>query len=114
MPRATRVGFADKSIQDAFLQLRNGRFEEKQLAAGIERAMNHLQEDPFTGINIPRNLWPKEYVKKFAIDNLRKYDLPQGWRLIYYLRGNEVEIVSIILEWFDHKGYEKRFGYKTR
>ena len=45
---------------------------------------------------------------------MRKYNLPNAWRLAYTLKGNEVEIISIILEWFDHEGYEKRFGYKKR
>lgn len=37
-----------------------------------------------------------------------------GWRLIYTISGNKIEIVSIILEWMDHKSYERRFGYRSR
>jgi len=49
-----------------------------------------------------------------GIDNLRKYDLPNGWRLIYTVKGNSVEMVAVILEWSaSHKKYEKRFGYKV-
>ena len=67
------------------------------------------------GIKVQRELWPKIYVQKHSIDNLRKYDLPNGWRVIYTLRGSEVEIVAVILEWFStHKQYEKRFGYKKK
>jgi hypothetical protein len=32
-------------------------------------------------------------------------------RLIYSITGDEISIVSIILEWFDHKDYERRFSY---
>jgi hypothetical protein len=46
------------------------------------------------------------------MNNLWKYDLPDGWRLIYTLSTpNKIEILAIILEWFDHKNYERRFGY---
>ena len=39
------------------------------------------------------------------------YDLPKGWRLIYSVTRKGVEVLSIILEWFDHKNYERRFKY---
>jgi len=38
-------------------------------------------------------------------------DLPDGWRLVYTIKEDEVRILNIILEWFDHKDYEKRFKY---
>jgi hypothetical protein len=65
-------------------------------------------------VRIPKVLWPSEYVKKYGVDNLRKYDLPDGWRLVYTLVGNKIEIISVISEWYSHKNYEKRFGYKIR
>ena len=41
-----------------------------------------------------------------------KYDLPDGWRLVYTITTpNKVEIISVILEWFNHPEYEKRFHY---
>ena len=109
--RIKRVAFGDESIRKAFLELKTGKFEEKKLASYIERAIDDLKTNPLIGIAIPRRLWPAIYVRKFSITNLRKYDLPNGWRLIYTLQGNEIEIVSIILEWFPHKEYERRFRY---
>jgi hypothetical protein len=51
-------------------------------------------------------------VTKYRIKNLWKYDLPNGWRLLYTITAdNEVEIISAILEWFDHKNYERKFKY---
>ncbi len=111
--RIKSVGFIDEATYKAFLELKAGKFEEKELASFIERAIKDLKENPLIGIAIPKKLWPSEYVRKFGVNNLRKYDLPGGWRLIYTLRGNEIEIVSIILEWFSHKDYERRFGYKS-
>ncbi|MDY6931179.1 MAG: hypothetical protein SVJ22_04610, partial [Halobacteriota archaeon] len=65
----------------------------------------------FCGIQIPKKLIPKTYIDKYEIDNLWKYDLPKGWRLIYSVATEGVCIISIILEWMDHKNYERRFNY---
>jgi len=112
--RGTRVAFADAAILDAYNQLSSGKFEEQRLAGHIRGAIDALTRDPFSGVAVPKRLWPKRYVHEFVVDNLRKVDLPDGWRLIYTLLGNDVEILSIILEWFSHKDYEKRFGYRVR
>ena len=71
-----------------------------------------LKENPQAGPKVPRPLWPRIYIKSYGIDNLHKMDLPDGWRLTYTLKGSQVEVVSVILEWFDHKEYARRFGYK--
>ncbi|MEK6837806.1 MAG: hypothetical protein AABX69_04085 [Nanoarchaeota archaeon] len=52
----------------------------------------------------------KETLIAFISQKL-KYDLPNAWRRIYTIDADEVRIVSIIPEWFDHKEYEKRFRY---
>ncbi len=112
--REKRVRFVDRQLYEAYLKLREGKFEETQLAEKLDSIITCLKENPFCGIKIPSALWPKEYVRAYQIDNLRKIDLHDGWRLIYTLTGNDVEIVSILLEWFPHKEYEKRFGYKNK
>jgi Txe/YoeB family toxin of Txe-Axe toxin-antitoxin module len=103
------VGFIDQKVKDEYEKAKD---EDPHLFKFLERATDDLKEDPFCGIKIPRNLWPKDYVRKYRIDNLWKYDLPNAWRLIYTVSKDEVKILAIILEWFDHKGYEKRFGYR--
>lgn len=112
--RLKRVEFIDNSIFKAYRKLQEGTSEEKELTHQIDRAIGDLKKNPLAGAKVPRYLWPKEYIRKYGISNLRTYDLPKGWRLIYTLVGDEIEIVSIILEWFDHGGYEKRFGYKKK
>jgi hypothetical protein len=77
----------------------------------IDRALNDLKKDPDCGAKIPKRLWPKIYTQRYRISNLWKYDLPNAWRLLYTIESDEVMIMSIVLEWFDHKGYEKRFKY---
>jgi len=77
----------------------------------ISRAIDDLEENSFCGIQIPKKLIPKVYIERYDIDNLWKYDLPKGWRLIYSVANDEVCIISILLEWMNHKDYEKRFNY---
>ena len=105
------VIFVDDKIKESFDKLKEGKFEEKQLCEFINRAMDDLKENSLAGTHIPRRVWPKEYAQKYRINNLWKYDLPNGWRLIYTIKGSEVKIISVILEWFSHKKYEKKFKY---
>ena len=109
--RIKYVTFIDETTKNSFDKLKVGKFEDKELYAFIDRAIDDLKKNPFVGIKIPKKQWPKEYVKKYNINNLWKYDLPNGWRLIYTIKGDAVEVVSIILEWFDHKTYNRRFKY---
>ena len=111
---ANSVHFIDDKLQKAFRELKSGRFEERQLAEWVERAACGLSENPFAGVNVPKRLWPKEYVWKFLIRHLRKYNLPHGWRLLYTIRTSRIEIVLVLLEWLSHKEYEKRFGYNVK
>jgi len=72
----------------------------------------NLEENAFCGIQIPKRLIPKEYLKRFgSLDNLWKYNLPDAWRLIYTVKNSRVAILSVILEWINHKTYERRFNY---
>ncbi len=105
------VTFGEKKLEDEYESLKAGKGEDRQLHGMIERAMKGLKKNPACGTKIPKKLWPKEYIRKYRITNLWKQDLARGWRLIYTIQTNEVMVLSIILEWFDHKEYEKRFGY---
>jgi len=110
--RTKKIAFADASIKKAFEELEKNKYEEQQLATFLNRAIDDLKQNPLCGIRVPSKQWPKEYIQKYKISNLRKYDLPNGWRLLYTIRGNEIEIISILIEWLCHKDYERKFKYK--
>ncbi|MFH1443234.1 MAG: hypothetical protein ABIG96_04335, partial [Candidatus Micrarchaeota archaeon] len=101
--RIKRVAFADERVRESFLELKEGRFEDRQLAGHIEKSIEALKQNPRGGIHIPNQQWPRIYSQKYGVSNLWKYDLSKLWRLIYTIKGNELEVVSVILEWFDHK-----------
>lgn len=111
MNRETYVAFVTKELKADFNLLEEGKFEDKQLHTFIQRAIDDLKQNPTCGTKIPKDRWPKEYIQKYEITNLWKYDLPNAWRLIYTIEANEVTIMGIILEWMTHKEYERRFNY---
>lgn len=108
MIKPSKVVFISDDLEENFKLLNKDDFLKK----GITRAINDLKENAFSGIQVPKRLFPKDYIKRYKINNLWKYDLPKGWRLLYTITAdNEVELISAILEWFDHKDYEKKFKY---
>jgi Txe/YoeB family toxin of Txe-Axe toxin-antitoxin module len=108
MKKPSKVVFINDKLEKEFSSLNDDDFLKKFLI----RAVKDLKQNAFCGIQIPKRLIPQIYVKKYEINNLWKMDLPKGWRLLYTVTAeNEVEIISAILEWFDHKDYEKRMSY---
>ncbi len=108
MIKRSKVVFVSETLEKTFESLQ----ENKILKKHIRRAIEEIKENAFVGTRIPKRLFPKEYIVKYNITNLWKYDLPNGWRLIYTLTSpNKVEIISVILEWFSHPDYERRFKY---
>ena len=73
-----------------------------------------MRNNPEYGIHIPKNRIPKEYIKNYDVNNLWKINLSGSWRMIYTIKGDEVEIISLILDIINHKDYDKKFGYRKR
>jgi Txe/YoeB family toxin of Txe-Axe toxin-antitoxin module len=108
MIKASKVVFIDDELEESYNQLRDDDFLKK----AINKAVKELKQNAFSGVQVPKRLIPKEYIRKYRINNLWKYDLPKGWRLMYTITAdNEVELITAILEWLSHKDYERRFRY---
>tara|TARA_Y100000031_G_C8109407_1_gene332724 strand:+ start:322 stop:678 length:357 start_codon:yes stop_codon:yes gene_type:complete len=91
----------------------NSKFH-KQLLKAIEREKEILYRNPHNGIQVKKRQIPKEYIDKYGVNNLWKINLPNFWRMIYTITGNELEIISILLEFIDHERYNKVFGYRKK
>ena len=108
----SEIVFADSKTKKAFESLRMTTTEDKKLYDSLVEAFEELEKNAFLGIQIQKRLIPREYIRKFGkLDNLWKYNLHGGWRLMYTVKKDNVLILSIILEWLDHKNYERRFKY---
>ncbi len=106
--KKSQVIFANEKIQKEFDSLS----ENNEIKKYIGRAIEDIKQNAFCGIQVPKRLFPREYILRYGIKNLWKYDLPDGWRLVYTITTpNKVEILSVILEWFSHPEYKKRFNY---
>jgi len=109
--REVKVVFVDENIKKAYEKLKYSTTEDKHLYQWLNHAFDDIKEEYTCGIFIPKKLIPDVYIKKYGIDNLWKYDLPSGWRLLYSVKAEEIIILTIILEWLPHKKYERRFNY---
>lgn len=107
------VYFADEKVAKEYEKLSTSK-EFADLFHFIKRAIDDIKAKPDCGVAVQKNLIPKEYIQKYRITSLYKYDLPNGWRLLYSLGKEGAEIIAIILEWCSHKEYERIFGYKAR
>ena len=91
MIKASKVVFISDELEKSFDELPEDDF----LKQSIKQAVKNLKENAFYGIHVPKRLIPKEYIQKWNINNLWKYDLPKGWRLMYTVTtDNEVELIS--------------------
>jgi len=83
---------------------------EMQLLKSIKEKADLIKKNPFYGNNIPKKLIPKKY----NVKNLWRVELTNYWRMLYEITGDEIKIVCFILDFIDHKKYNKLFGYKRR
>ena len=82
------------------------------LLRSINRAKELLKSDPFKGDQIQKRLIPPKYILKYDVENVWRIELANRWRLVYTIKGNKIEIVNFIMDIFDHREYDKVFGYK--
>ncbi|MEK6928967.1 MAG: hypothetical protein AABW65_03365 [Nanoarchaeota archaeon] len=104
----SNIRFADEQVKKAFEKTKLDNVELYKL---LLRAFEDIEQNAFCGIQIPKRQIPQEYEKSYHIKNLWKYNLPDAWRLLYSIENQQFCIVSIILEWMNHKDYERRLRY---
>lgn len=84
--------------------------EEMQLLKSIKQKSELIKLNPFYGDNIKKRLIPKSY----NVQNLWRVELTGYWRMLYTIKGDEIDIICFILDILNHKGYDKKFGYRKR
>lgn len=89
-----------RELQKKVLQEREQGIENSfnmQLLKSIDKEKDNVKIDP-----------------QYGTDRLWKVDLVGYWRMIYTITGDEVKIIAFVLEFMDHKKYNKIFGYKKK
>ena len=105
--KPNKIVFIDASLEKSFNQMP----DKDPVKKGIIKAIKAIKQDATCGRNVQKKLIPKKIIKKYSVNNLWIYDLPGGWRLIYSVAGDKIEIIAAVLEWMNHKDYERLFGF---
>ena len=112
--RVIAIGDAKEAIMKlneiAGIQKKIGKTSspEMQMLKSIKNKIDLIKQNPFYGDNIKKELIPKQY----KVSNLWRVELTNFWRMLYTIRGDEIEIVCFILNILNHKNYNKLLGYK--
>lgn len=102
------VTFSNDELEKAFYSLAEG----SPLKKSLQKAIADLRENVFCGEQIKKDIIPKEYVRNYKINNLWWYPLANAWRLVYsVISPNKLEILAVIIDYCNHKDYERKFGY---
>lgn len=83
---------------------------EMQLLRSIKQKVDFIKANPFYGDNIPKRLIPKNY----NVQNLWRVELVNFWRMLYTIKGDQIEVICFILSIIDHDKYNKIFGYRKK
>ncbi len=93
-------------------QIKEGKenTEEMQLLRSIKQKTEFIKANPFYGDNIPKERIPASY----NVQNLWRVELTGYWRMLYTIKGDQVEIICFVLDILNHKDYDKKFRYKKK
>jgi len=103
-----KIKFISEDLKKAFEELKE---RYPKLHKELERAFLSICNDAFFGRRVKKELIPKKLIKDYDINNLYIYNLSEGWRLIYSLVNENLEVIAVVLDWMDHKDYERLFRF---
>ncbi|MBS3091255.1 hypothetical protein J4217_02290 [Candidatus Pacearchaeota archaeon] len=119
MNKAVRIILLDEA-RDAFEKLnfivgkqveqKRENTSEMQLLNSINQKISLIKSNPFYGDNLKKELIPNKY----KVQNLWRVELSQFWRMLYTIKGDQIEVICFILDIVDHPSYDKIFGYKKK
>lgn len=87
---------------------------ERMILKAVNQKVELIKRNPHYGNPIGKDKIPLEYKQKYFVTNLFRVELPVFWRMLYTLTEgeNEIEIIAFVLDFIDHKEYDKKFGYR--
>lgn len=103
-----KIIFGDKRLENAF----NNLSDKDSTKKGLIKAIREIKNDFKVGRLITKDTHNKNKIKnllnKHKTDNIRIYNLPTAWRMLYSItRTEDIRILAVILDWISHKDYEK-------
>lgn len=74
-----------------------------------------LESNKFAGDLIEKRKIPKCYVQRYGVNNLYRYEHPEGYRSCYTIFNEDgIGVCPHILDILSHSEYERIFGYRKR
>lgn len=105
----SEIRWETEKLRRAFYKLKR---TDQVLFRQIDNALDEIEKNAFCSILLPKKLIPKKWQHYSTV---WKYDLPKGWRLFYTVsppeKDGEIIILAIVLDWMNHKDYERLFKY---
>lgn len=103
-----KVVFVNEKLESSFEKLS----ENDPIKKSLKKAIRDIKENAFCGRQVKKKLIPEKLIRKYKINNLWIYNLPSAWRLLYSVTSSdEIELIAAVLDWMDHKDYEKLFNF---
>jgi Txe/YoeB family toxin of Txe-Axe toxin-antitoxin module len=103
-----KINFISVELKNCFEELEQS---DPRLFKEINNAIKDICNNSFYGRNVKKELIPKELKQKYNIDNLWIYNLRKDWRLLYSIGRDEIELIAVVLDWMNHKEYERLFKF---
>ena len=103
-----RIIFIDKKLKESFDFLRES---DEELYKKISKALDYIKNNIWVGRQVKKKLIPRILIDKYEITNLWIYNLSKDWRLLYSLGKDEIEVLAVVLDWMNHKDYERLFNF---
>tara|TARA_Y100000294_G_scaffold144689_1_gene139726 strand:- start:181 stop:549 length:369 start_codon:yes stop_codon:yes gene_type:complete len=105
-----------RELQDLVAQGKRAKQKPtyEQLLSSINTSLRNIKANPYYGDLIPRKYISKATVNKYGTGKIFRVELVGFWRLLYTVIGEKAKIIAFILEYMDHKKYNKVFGYKKK
>ena len=81
---------------------------ENKISKWIDDMKEVLRENMYAGELIRKSQIPKQYIDRYAVNNLYRYSHPEGFRSCYTI----VNGCPYILDIMSHPEYDRVFGYR--
>ncbi len=116
MNKNVRIKFTEKAeaIYQQLLAKSKSSKESRMILNAVDHKIEIIKLNPFYGDQIKKPMIPTEYLNAYEASNLFRVELPCFWRMIYTVTSNEdeIEILALVLDIFDHEDYDRKFGYR--
>jgi hypothetical protein len=103
--------FRSKDL-DEFLKTQK---PDSKLREWINEMEIDLKENMYAGEQVKKKQIPLCYIRNYGVNNLYRYEHPEGYRSCYTIFSEEgIGVCPHILDIMSHEEYNKIFGYKKR